>query len=507
MKFLPAGRVQLAIGSKKNVTAMNCFVSGNIDDSIDGIMKRLWEAAIVLKMGGGIGYNFSSLRPRGDLVHSVDGPAGGPVHFMQIYDAMCRCIASTGNRRGAQMAVLNVDHPDIESFIYAKQDGTSFPAFNLSVGVTDDFMRAVEDDAMFDLKFDGRVYSRIKARVLWDKIMRSTWDWSEPGILFLDTINRMNNLYYLENIECTNPCGEQCLPPYGSCLLGSFNLTKYLLSDSDGTRFDYQSFIWDIPVVVRAMDNVIDASNYPIDTFGDEAILKRRMGIGITGLANSLEAVGHPYGSPEFVRETENIMRTLMVEAYRASVELSKEKGAFPLFDDRYLGSNFVRSMLPDWLRDDIRKYGIRNSHLVSVAPTGTMSLCADNVSSSIEPVFSYHSCRVVRGDDGDELVSLSDYGVQFLGVYGVQCKDVPASNHLAVLAAVQKYADASVSKTCNVGDDVKWEVFKDIYMKAWKMGCKGCTTFRLSGKRRGIMEQTSACYMDLETGRKVCDE
>jgi ribonucleoside-diphosphate reductase alpha chain len=505
MRFLPAGRIQLAIGGSKSITPFNCFVSGKIDDSIEGIMNRLSDAAHVLKMGGGIGYDFSTLRPHGDIVHSVDGPAGGPVNFMTIYDSMCKCIASTGNRRGAQMGVLRVDHPDIESFINAKQDGHSLTAFNTSVGVTDDFMRAVEMDSMFELKFNGHVYRKIRAQYLWDKIMRSTWDWSEPGILFLDTINQYNNLYYLENIQCTNPCAEQCLPPWGACLLGSFNLTQYIIQDNGKYVFDYNTFQNDIPCAVRALDNVISVADYPLEEYANEELSKRRIGIGVTGLANAVEAMGYSYGSLEFLEETKKIMATLLHGAYLSSINLAIEKGPFPLFDaNKYIQSDFIQQ-LPFKIIDKIRKHGIRNSHLISIAPAGTMSLCADNVSSGIEPVFSYVTSRLIRQDDGERVVTLKDYGYEFLGVEGQTCHDISVMKHLAVLATVQKFVDSSVSKTCNVGDNIVWEGFKDVYMKAWKMGCKGCTTFRLSGKRKGILQGQAVCEIDPVTGRKTC--
>jgi ribonucleoside-diphosphate reductase alpha chain len=386
MRFMAAGRVQAWAGSSKIVTPYNCFVSPTIHDSfVDGpkghedvksvsIMDAAKFAAQTMRQGGGIGYAFDTLRPSGDEIKGVQAKTDGPMAFMPIFDAVCSATSSAGERRGAQMGVMRCDHPDIEKFITAKRDNTSLRGFNISVGVTDELMEAVARNGTFDLRFKGRVYKTVDAGELWHLIMETTRDWAEPGVLFLDTINRMNNLWYCEKIAATNPCGEQPLPPYGACLLGSFPLPKYLVRDLLGFYFDWDQFKADIPDVVRAMDNVIDKAIYPLPQQEQEAKSKRRMGLGVTGLANALEAMGHPYGSVGFVTLENKIMSVLRDEAYRASVELAKEKGAFPLFDrDLYLNSEFTRT-LPEDIRDGIARYGIRNSHLLSIAPTGTIS-------------------------------------------------------------------------------------------------------------------------------------
>ena len=516
MRFMPGGRVQAAIGAPRKTTPYNCFVSMIIPDSVDGICDAHKESMNTMRMGGGIGYDFSTLRPKGDHIKSLGSPSSGPVSFMQIFDAGCKTISSAGNRRGAQMGVLRCDHPDIGEFIRCKQNGESLTAFNISVGITDEFMEAVLADADFDLRWGGVVYETVNARSLWDEIMRSTYDWAEPGVLFLDRINEMNNLWYCEDITATNPCAEQPLPPHGACLLGSWNMTKYVTvkRNSSGSLercIDYERLIQDIPHVVRMMDNVVDAAIYPLPEQEAEAKNKRRMGLGITGLANAVEAIGYPYGTPEFILETEKIMETLRDHCYRASIALATEKGPFPLFDRiDYCDGNFI-STLPLDIRQDILEHGIRNSHLISIAPTGTISLCADYVSSGIEPVFAYSTNRTILTEDGPSVVTIEDYGIAKFDVYGARADDITVQYHLDVLLAVNKYVDSAVSKTCNVGADVTWEEFKQIYINAWKGGAKGCTTFRASGKRFGILNsndepKVEACFIDPETGTKTCD-
>ena len=521
MRFMAAGRVQTAMGSTKNVTPYNCYVSGTIEDSfVDGpgnIMMRATEAAATMRMGGGIGYDFSSLRPRGATIKKLQSQSSGPISFMEIFDAICRCVASSGHRRGAQMGVLRVDHPDIEEFIHAKQNDTRFQGFNISIGVTDEFMNAVQMGIPFDLKFEGEVYKTIDARALWDNIMHSTWDWAEPGVLFVDRINKMNNLHYCETIAATNPCGEQPLPPYGACLLGSFNLVKYVKEQNGKRYFDFNQFRADIPPVVRAMDNIIDRAIYPLPAQEKEATDKRRMGLGYTGLANAIEACGHAYGSPAFIEMQEVIACTLRDTAYEASALLAYEKGAFPLYSHEYLDSEFIQT-LPRHIIDMIEEYGIRNSHLLSIAPTGTISLCADNISSGCEPVFSYQFERTVQQFGGERTEVIKDYAYGEWGVEGKQCKDVTVAEHLQVLWTAQRYVDSAVSKTCNLPADISWEAFKEVYMTAWAMGCKGCTTFRNGGKRGGILveaeetvtedtdEPAPACYVDPVTGRSECE-
>lgn len=527
MRFMPAGRVQAAMGAPRQVTPYNCFVSGTVEDSMSSIMHRAAQAAETMRMGGGIGYDFSKLRPKGDRIKSLDSHSSGPLSFMQVYDAVCGTVSSAGHRRGAQMGCMRVDHPDIEDFIIAKNNETSFKNFNLSVLVTDEFMEAVVAGDSFDLRFDGRVYETIDATALWDKIMRSTWDWAEPGVLFVDKINRKNNLHYIEDISATNPCGEQPLPPFGACLLGSFNLVKYLDKDMIGHTFNFDKFKHDIPVVVRAMDMVVDKAVYPLEEQEQEAKSKRRMGLGVTGVANALEIMGFNYGSKDSVLVFETIMRVLRDTAYRASISLATEKGPFPLYDDQYLDSDFAIS-LPGDIREDIRTYGIRNSHLLSVAPTGTISLSADNVSSGIEPVFSHYYDRTINTAVGTKVERVEDYAYRTHGVEGVTADQLSPKQHVNMLIAASRYVDSACSKTCNIGSDVSWEDFKQVYMDAWLGGASGCTTFRAAGKRFGILNASAsedvvvepeaqtddfvsesegtACYIDLSTGLRTCE-
>ena len=523
MRFLPAGRVQAAMGSSKKVTGFNCFVSGTIADSfVEGegnIMQRAAEAAATMRMGGGIGYDFSPLRPAGDLIRSLESSASGPISFMDIYNSICKTIASAGHRRGAQMGVLRVDHPDIEDFIYSKQNSDKLTGFNISIAITDEFMVAVESGTDFDLKWEGRTYRTIDARNLFEKIMRSTWDYAEPGVLFIDRINEKNNLYYCETIAATNPCAEQPLPPFGACLLGSFNLTAYIkevgkheiFDELVQYKFDWVRFRRDISTVVRAMDNVTDRTTFPLKAQREEAKNKRRMGLGITGTANAGEAIGYVYGSPAFVNFEGKVLRALNEGCYRASTELAKEKGPFPLFDkEKFLRSSFVRASLSQRTKEAIKKNGMRNSHLTSIAPTGTISLCANNISSGIEPVFSLSMKRTIIGPSGPIIESIDDYGARVFGIRGKVSSKCTADDHLSVLIEAYKWVDSAVSKTCNVSPTMPWEEFKQLYMRAWKNGCKGCATFNPGGERVGILQEDEegieACFIDPVTGLNTCE-
>lgn len=520
MRFMPAGRIQAAIGSGKNTTPYNCYVSGTIADSYtDGegsIMERATQAAATMRMGGGIGYDFSTLRPKGDLIVKLQSRSSGPISFMEIFDAVCRCTSSSGHRRGAQMGVLRIDHPDIFDFVRAKQNETFLRGFNISIAVTDEFMRAKRDGKPFQLKFGGRVYREVDPNELWDAVMRSTWDWAEPGVLFIDRINEMNNLHYCETIAATNPCGEQPLPPFGACLLGSFNLVRYVSKDMHGWRFDWDGLARDIAPVVRAMDNVVDRARYPLPQQEHEAKSKRRMGLGVTGLANAGEALGLPYGSKGFLDFTRRVLTLVRDESYRASALLAHEKGAFPLYSPEYLDSKFVKT-LPDDVRTMIEEHGVRNSHLTSIAPTGTISLCADNVSSGLEPVFSYGMERTVIEFEGPRKELIEDYGVRVFGVRGRRSSEVTVAEHVAVLAVAAELVDSAVSKTCNVDSRVSWDEFKRVYDSAWELGCKGITTYRADGMRGGVIvakdddtgkaqEEAASCTIDPETGRRSCE-
>jgi len=509
-RFMAAGRVQSAMGSPRSVTAYNCFVSGVIEDSMESIMGRASEAAETMRRGGGIGFDFSNIRPSGDRIVSLDSSASGPVSFMHIFDAVCKTIVSSGHRRGAMMGVLRVDHPNIETFIRAKKNDVDLKNFNISIGVTDDFMECVTKNKPFDLKFKGTVYDTVDASMLWDEIMRNNWDWAEPGVLFIDRINDNNNLKYCETIQATNPCGEQPLPAHGACLLGSFNLVKYVTYTTHERTFNFNQLKKDIPDVVRAMDNVIDNTEYPLPEQSKEAKLKRRMGLGITGLANALTLLKLRYGSPEAVKFTRKLMKTLTYTCYDSSADIAKEKGSFPLFKAKeYLEGEFIKK-LPQDIQDKIAKTGIRNSHLTSIAPTGTISFTADNISSGIEPVFSTDYDRTVEQETGTVIIKMQDYVYRMFGLKGETVDQLEPMDHLRMQEAVQPYIDSAVSKTINIGDDVTYDAFKDVYETAWKSKLKGCTTFRLAGKRYGILNTTEeqegvACFIDPATGDKEC--
>ncbi|WP_170383730.1 adenosylcobalamin-dependent ribonucleoside-diphosphate reductase [Ruegeria atlantica] len=489
-KYLPAGRITAGAGTARQVTLFNCFVMGTVPDSMGGIFDMLKEAALTMQQGGGIGYDFSTIRPRGADVHGVAADASGPLSFMDVWDAMCRTIMSAGSRRGAMMATMRCDHPDIEQFITAKSDPARLRMFNMSVLVTDPFMEAVKADGPWELVFGDKVYHTVQARDLWNKIMQATYDYAEPGVIFIDRINQANNLSYVETIAATNPCGEQPLPPYGACLLGSINLAR-LVADpfEDAAHLDEEALQKLVATSVRMMDNVVDASKFPLVEQEAEAQDKRRIGLGVTGLADALLMLGLRYGSDEAARQTERWLHAIARAAYLASVDLAKEKGAFPLFDaEKYLASGTMQQMDED-VRDAIREHGIRNALLTSIAPTGTISLYAGNVSSGIEPVFAYAYTRKVLQKDGSRTEEeVVDYAVQMwrdkfgdaeLPDYFVNAQTLSPSDHVKMQAAAQKWIDSSISKTINCPEDISFDAFKDVYMQAWDQGCKGCTTYR----------------------------
>ncbi len=489
-KYLPAGRITAGAGTARQVTLFNCFVMGTIPDSMGGIFDMLKEAALTMQQGGGIGYDFSTIRPRGADVKGVAADASGPLSFMDVWDAMCRTIMSAGSRRGAMMATMRCDHPDIEQFITAKSDPARLRMFNMSVLVTDPFMEAVKADGPWDLVFDGKVYHTVQARDLWNKIMQATYDYAEPGVIFIDRINTANNLSYVETIAATNPCGEQPLPPYGACLLGSINLARLVAEPfEDAAHLDEDALQELVATAVRMMDNVVDASKFPLVEQEAEAQDKRRIGLGVTGLADALLMLGLRYGSDDAARQTERWLHAIARAAYLASVDLAKEKGAFPLFDaEKYLASGTMQQMDDD-VRDAIREHGIRNALLTSIAPTGTISLYAGNVSSGIEPVFAYAYTRKVLQKDGSRTEEeVVDYAVQLwrdkfgdteLPDFFVNAQTLSPSDHVKMQAAAQKWIDSSISKTINCPEDISFDAFKDVYMQAWDQGCKGCTTYR----------------------------
>ncbi|MBM1634706.1 adenosylcobalamin-dependent ribonucleoside-diphosphate reductase [Sulfitobacter mediterraneus] len=506
-KYLPAGRITAGAGTARRVTLFNCFVMGTVPDSMSGIFDMLKEAALTMQQGGGIGYDFSTIRPKGADVLGVSADASGPLSFMDVWDAMCRTIMSAGSRRGAMMATMRCDHPDIEDFITAKSDPARLRMFNMSVLVTDDFMEAVKADGSWELTFNDRIYHTVQARDLWNKIMQATYDYAEPGVIFIDRINAANNLSYCETIAATNPCGEQPLPPYGACLLGSINLAR-LVSDpfGDDSQLDEAALQELVATAVRMMDNVVDVSKFPLEAQAREAQAKRRIGLGVTGLADALLMVGQRYGSDEAATQTESWLKAIARAAYLASVDLAKEKGAFPLFDaEAYLASGTMQQMDED-VRDAIREHGIRNALLTSIAPTGTISLYAGNVSSGIEPVFAYAYTRKVLQKDGSRTEEeVVDYAVQMwrdlkgdapLPDYFVNAQTLAPADHVKMQAAAQKWVDSSISKTINCPEDIDFDAFKDVYMQAWDSGCKGCTTYRpndVTGSVLSVSEDTKA--------------
>ncbi|MHA6264869.1 adenosylcobalamin-dependent ribonucleoside-diphosphate reductase [Arenibacterium sp. CAU 1754] len=506
-KYLPAGRITAGAGTARQVTLFNCFVMGTIPDSMGGIFEMLKEAALTMQQGGGIGYDFSTIRPKGASVSGVAADASGPLSFMDVWDAMCRTIMSAGSRRGAMMATMRCDHPDIEDFIIAKSDSARLRMFNLSVLVTDAFMEAVKTDGPWELEFDGKVYHTLQARDLWNRIMQGTYDYAEPGVIFIDRINAANNLNYCETIAATNPCGEQPLPPYGACLLGSINLARMISEPfEDGAALNEAALSDLVTTAVRMMDNVVDASKFPLPQQAEEARNKRRIGLGVTGLADALLMLGLRYGSDEAARQTEHWLHAIARAAYLASVQLAKEKGAFPLFDaDGYLASGNMMNMDDD-VRAAVREHGIRNALLTSIAPTGTISLYAGNVSSGIEPVFAYAYNRKVLQKDGSRTEEeVVDYAVQMwrdefgdreLPEYFVNAQTLSPSDHVKMQAAAQKWVDSSISKTINCPEDISFDDFKDVYMQAWDTGCKGCTTYRpneVTGSVLSVAEKPDA--------------
>ncbi|WKT60675.1 adenosylcobalamin-dependent ribonucleoside-diphosphate reductase [Microbulbifer thermotolerans] len=514
-RFLPGGRIFAGAGTAHQVTLFNCFVMGIVEDSMEVIFERLKEAALTMQQGGGIGVDFSTLRPAGSIAHRTGNIASGPVSFMRIWDAMCATLLSTGSRRGAMMATLRCDHPDIERFIEAKRDPRELRHFNLSVLVSDDFMQAVEEDEEWPLVFperqlEGRgaelierrwsgeadplpcrVLKRVRARDLWRDIMRAAYDCAEPGVLFIDQINRHNNLYYREHISATNPCGEIPLPPYGACNLGSVNLMRFV-RDPFGkhARLDWEGIADCAALGVRMLDNVIDLSRYPLPAQEDQAKGSRRIGMGVTGLADALIALGLHYDSGSARDLAAGILQTLRDSAYKTSIALARERGSFPFYDrEAYLNAADIRA-LPDALRREIAKHGIRNSHLIALAPTGTISLLAGGVSSGVEPVFEFrHRRRVLTADGRYRHFDIVDPAYRLwcerggdpdaLPAYFVSARQLSPWAHLAMEAALQPYVDNAISKTVNVPVGCPFEKFESLYREAHELGLKGCTSFR----------------------------
>ncbi|MGD2119583.1 MAG: adenosylcobalamin-dependent ribonucleoside-diphosphate reductase [Chromatiales bacterium] len=522
-RFLPGGRILAGAGTGRRVTLFNCFVMGVIDDRMESIFEHLKQGALTMQAGGGTGYDFSNLRPRNSIAHASGRIASGPVSFMRIWDAMCATILSTGARRGAMIASLRCDHPDIEHFIDAKRTAGELQHFNLSVQVSDAFMQAVEKDESWPLLFPAdsldashgsetvlrrwsgrhgevscRVVDRVPARRLWQKIMSAAYDTAEPGVLFVDRINQLNNLAYREQITTTNPCGEIPLPPYGACDLGSINLTRFVLQPfSNDARMDLDAIADTVRVAVRLLDNVIDASKFPLPEQAEQAHGSRRIGLGVTGLADALIMLGLHYDSDAAREQARQIMQIICHKAYRASIELAQEKGAFPFLErDAYLQGRFIAE-LPQDIRDAIASHGIRNSHLLAIAPTGTISLLAGNVSSGIEPVFDFsHQRRVLNRAGEYESFAVSDYAYRHwqaaedkpLSAYFVDARALPPAAHLSMQAVLQPFVDNAISKTINVPADYPFEDFSQLYSMAFRAGLKGCTSYRPTALRGEIL-------------------
>lgn len=489
-RFIPAGRVLAGAGTGRAVTLFNCFVMGTIPDSLGGIFEHLREAALTMQQGGGVGMDFSTIRPNGSQVIGVGAQASGPLSFMDCWDAMCRTVHSAGQRRGAMMGCLRIDHPDIEDFIDAKRDAARFRNFNLSVLVTDAFMAALGTDEDWPLCFGGEVYRTVRARELWQRLMRATYDCAEPGVIFVDRVNQANNLAYCEQISASNPCGEQMLPPYGACLLGSINLAALVEHPFEsGSRMDEAALADLTRTAVRMLDNVIDISRYPLPQQEQEAKSKRRLGLGITGLADALLFCGVAYGSGEAIELTRSWLSIIKREAYRASALLAAEKGPFPLYDPAILDRPNLLELDAD-VRALIAQHGLRNGCLTSIAPTGTTSLLAGNVSSGIEPVFAYsYKRKILQGDGSRREEAVEDYALRvWRGVKGdtppppelfVSAQTLKPTDHLTMQATAQALIDSSISKTVNCPEDIGFDEFMDIYIEGYHLGCKGMTTYR----------------------------
>lgn len=539
-RFIPAGRIWSDAGTPKHTTSINCFVMDTIPDDMAGIFRVLRESALTMQQGGGIGMDFSTLRPEGALLIRTHAVASGPMLFMDTWDSMCRTIMSAGSRRGAMMGVMRIDHPDIRKFIHAKETAGRLTNFNLSVLVTDNFMTAVEEDESWDLGFDkprldGRhvdvierkdmspwyVYERLSARALWEEILQTTYVYAEPGVIFIDRVNKLNNLSYCETIAATNPCGEQPLPPYGDCLLGAINLAEHVWNAFDENSFiDYNTLAETVDVGVRFLDNVNDTTGFPLPEQAAEARAKRRIGLGVMGLGTALQMLGLRYGGDAALETTHKLFSAIANEAYRASARLAAERGAFPLYDDvAYLKAPFVKK-LDRSTRVLIKKHGLRNGVLLTVAPTGTTGILAGNVTSGIEPAFAHSYVRTVRGSGGEMNRDERIYDAGYLAFCKARnfdpetrfrsempdsmatAQDLDVEAHVNMQATVQNWIDASISKTVNCPENMPFEKFREVYSLAYATGCKGCTTYRPSGVRGAVLRTEEQAAGEAASGQ-----
>jgi ribonucleoside-diphosphate reductase alpha chain len=507
-RFLPGGRILAGAGTAHHVTLFNCFVMNIAEDSLRGIFGALEEGALTLQQGGGVGYDFSVLRPKGALVEKTGLSSSGPVSFMQIWDATCGILLSTGVRRGAMMGVMRCDHPDIFEFIAAKRDPHLLRHFNVSVLVSDQFIAAVKANADWPLVFQGKIYRKVKARELWEEIIRAAYDYAEPGVLFGDTINNMNNLYYREKIQATNPCGEIPLPAYGACDLGAINLTQFVVSAfSEQAKLNWSGIEEAVSVATRFLDNVIDVSRYPLKVQHQQAHGTRRIGLGITGLADVFVMLGIQYGSEESISLAREIMKRISDVTWRVSIDFAREKGAFPFYDPAYLQGQFVQSLDAD-IQRQLMQQGVRNSHHNTIAPTGTTSLFANNVSNGIEPIFRAEYSRHVRGLDKEmQTFQVKDYAYHVwlhekregLPLAWVDVNALQPDAHLSVQAAMQPYVDNAISKTINIPRDFPFEKLVDVYTRAHELGLKGCTIFRPNAITGAVLEEQASATQSVD--------
>ena len=501
-KFLPGGRILAGAGTQHDVTLFNCFVMHIKNDSLASIFSALKEGALTLQEGGGVGYDFSGIRPHGDSAKKTGVIASGPVSFMKIWNTTCGILLSTGARRGAMMGVLRCDHPDILTFIHAKRDALELRHFNVSVLVTDAFMQAVKADADWPLVFKSKVYQVIKARELWTQITLNAYDYAEPGVLFIDTINRQNNLHYCERIHATNPCGEIPLPKYGACNLGSINLTKFVSAPfTSQAKFDFSAFENCIETATLFLDHIIDASRYPLAAQASQALGTRRMGLGFTGLADTLMMLNIRYGESQAVAWTKKISQILCHVTWHTSAMLAKTKGSFPFYSQKeYLQGAFVQQ-LPRELFNAVERYGMRNSHHNTIAPAGTISLLAGNISSGIEPIFAAQYQRFVLTSENErQAFEVQDAAVRLWQQGGqsglppqfVASGDLSPDEHLNMQCAAQPYIDNAISKTINLPADFPFAQLGDVYAKAYQKGLKGCTIYRPNDITGSVLQITS---------------